>query len=321
MLDGVGGGRQAIEAGVGPRPRPHVAATPTGLIRQRGVAAQEPGDARGVTHLERGPSLAVKADAVREEFAERAAAGGVGIREILRGQIAVLVATDEPAVIGRIRLDDPKLRMMHGEVMVGVRAPLLVRSANVVDPQLGQDVGGIVQCLRQVLDAAPDQDVQRTGIVAPGAADDPRRALGRLAEAGVGRRRGFTLRGDGPQGIGIRVMVRPSAQVGIVVLVACDHLKEMFPASRAAAGRRDQSLEVEHVGIEQHMDHRLEVIEIGAADVGGDDDPMAVSGHNPGLGGSIRRGGRSRRLAGGEQQGGQQAAQREETGEVADHSK
>ena len=68
-----------------------------------------------------------------------------------------------------------------------------------------------------------------------------------------------------------RVAVRVGLQVRVVRGVAVDHLEDVL-APAGAVGRRDQPLDVEHVGVEQEVHHRLEVVGIGAADVGGDDD-------------------------------------------------
>ena len=84
------------------------------------------------------------------------------------------------------------------DVVVGIDAPHLVRTADEVDAQLGQDVRRIVQRLRQVVDAAPHQDIQRSRILGAGALDDPLGAFGWRTHA-AGRRRNRALSRDCPQ--------------------------------------------------------------------------------------------------------------------------
>ena len=64
-------------------------------------------------------------------------------------------------------------------------------------------------------------------------------------------------------------------QLRVVRRVAIDHLEDVLAAA-GAVRRRDQPLDVEHVGIEEEVHHRLEVVGIGAADVGRDDHAWAV---------------------------------------------
>ncbi len=128
--------------------------------------------------------------------------------------------------------------MVGGDVLVGVRAPLLVRAADEVDAQLGQDVRRVVQRLRQILEAAPDQQVERPRIGGPGALDDPARALGRLPHAGVGRHLGLALLGDRPQRIGRRIAIRVPAQVRVVARVLVDHLEDVVLAARVRTATR-----------------------------------------------------------------------------------
>ena len=65
-------------------------------------------------------------------------------------------------------------------------------------------------------------------------------------------------------------------QPRVVLLVGVDDFQEMGRA--ALAGRRgDQALDVQHVGIQEQMNGRLEIVGIGAADVAGDDHPGTVS--------------------------------------------
>ena len=102
-------------------------------------------------------------------------AGDVRRDERRVAPLARLVAAREPAAIGRVRLDDPERRMMLLDVVVGVDAPHLVRPADEVDAELRQDVGRVVQRLREIVDAAPHQDVERPRVGAPRALDDPAR--------------------------------------------------------------------------------------------------------------------------------------------------
>ena len=63
--------------------------------------------------------------------------------------------------------------MVLNDVLVGIRRPFLVRPANPVNAQLGQNVRSVVQGLGEVLDTAPDQDMERPWIVAPSTLYDP----------------------------------------------------------------------------------------------------------------------------------------------------
>ena len=134
---------------------------------------------------------------LHKEISERAVPGDVRGHELFVAPFALLVAADEPAAIGGVRFDHPELRMVLLDVVVGIHAPLLVRTADEIDPQLRQNVRRVVQRLRQVLDAAPDQNMQWPRIVAPRALDDPFGAFGRLADTGLTRRVERTLLADG----------------------------------------------------------------------------------------------------------------------------
>ena len=92
------------------------------------------------------------------------------------------------------------------DVVVGIHAPLLVRAADEIDPQLRQNVRRVVQRLREILDAAPDQHMQRPRIVAPRALDDPLGPFGWFAEAGCAQRVERALLGDGAQRVGRRIL-------------------------------------------------------------------------------------------------------------------
>ena len=169
-------------------------------------------------------------------------------------------------------------------VVVGVDAPHLVRPADEVDAELRQDVGGVVQRLGEVLDAPPDQDVQRPRVVASGAPDDPVRALRRLADARGPRPVDGPLPGDRPQGVGPGVSGGMRHQVGVVALVGVDDPQDVRLPPRAE-GRGDEPLDVEDVRVEEQVHHRLEVVRVGPADVGGDEDAGPIAGRRAALGG------------------------------------
>ena len=196
VLDAVGGRRQPIEDGVGPPPGAHVASAPARLRRILRRPAQQPGDRRRVAHLD---------DAFQqrhEVLAERAVPGDVRPHEGRVALVAALIAADEPAVVGGVRLDHPEPRMVRGDVLVGVRAPLLVGAADEVDAQPGQDVRRIVQRLRQILEAAPDQHVERSRIGGPRRARrssaTPRSSGGRRHTAPLRSRPASSSRGAPP---------------------------------------------------------------------------------------------------------------------------
>ena len=111
--------------------------------------------------------------------------GDVLGHELFVAPFALLVPTDEPAAIGRVRFDHPQLRMILLDVVVGIHAPLLVRTADEIDPQFRQNIRRVVQRLREVLNTAPDQNMKWPRIVSPRAFDDPFGALGRLADTGA----------------------------------------------------------------------------------------------------------------------------------------
>ena len=148
------------------------------------------------------PILIVPFELGREEIAERAAARDVRRHERRVAPLARLVAADEPAAIGRVRLDDPQLGVVLLDVVVGVDAPHLVRPADEVDAELRQDVGRIVQRLGEVVDAAPDEHIERPRIVAPRAPDDPVGAFRRCPEPRPARTLERALLRDRPQRVG-----------------------------------------------------------------------------------------------------------------------
>ena len=104
------------------------------------------------------------------------------------------------------------------DVVVGVDAPHLVRPADEVDAELRQDVGRVVQRLGEIVDAAPDEHLERARIGAP-------RALTIQSEPSVGRPNAGgpgaierALLGDAAQRIGRRVVRGVGLQVGVVAL-------------------------------------------------------------------------------------------------------
>ena len=287
VLDAIGGRGEPLEGDERPFPGAHVAPAPTGLRRILGSAAQQPGDRRRVAHLD---DAAQQRD---EVVAERAMAGDVRLHEAGVAPIVRLIAADEPPVVGGVGLDHPERRMVRDDVLVGVRAPFLVGSADEVHAQLRQDVGRVVQRLRQVLETTPDEQVERARIGGPRALDDPARSLGGLAHARVRRHFGLALLRDRAQRVRRRIAIRVAAQVRIVALVAVDHLEDVALAPRPVR-RRHQAFQVEHVGVEQQVDHRLLVVGVGAADVRRDEDAMAdaverAAGRRRLLRGSARR--------------------------------
>jgi hypothetical protein len=162
-----------------------------------------------------------------------------------------------------------------------------------VDPQLRQDVRRVVQRLRQILEPAPHQQVERPWIGRPRPIDDPARAFGRLPHAGVGRHFGLALLGDRPQRVGRRIAIRVPAQVRVVARVLVDHLEDVVLPPRPVR-RRDQALQVEDVGVEQQVRHRLLIVGIGPAD---------VRRHEHAVAHAIERALRARRLRGSEPAG------------------
>lgn len=72
---------------------------------------------------------------------ERTMVGDVRGQEPDVSPLAGLIAAEEPAAIGGICLDDPEIGMIALDIVVGVGAPLLVRTADPVNAELRQDVG------------------------------------------------------------------------------------------------------------------------------------------------------------------------------------
>ena len=186
---------------------------------------------------------------------------------------ALLVAANEPAPVGRVRLDDPKFRVPAGDVLIRIRTPLFVRPADEIDAQFRQDVRSVMQRLREILDAAPNEKMQRSRIIPPGTGDNPLRSLGGFAKPGVGSTFCLALPGDGPQVVGRRVSIGMRPELREVALIEIDHLQDVLLAA-GSEWRRHETLDIEHIGIEEQVDHRLEIIGIRAANVAGNDDPV-----------------------------------------------
>jgi len=86
--------------------------------------------------------------------------------------LARLIAADKPAAISRIGFDDPQIRMMGRDIVVGTRAPFLVRTADIVDSKFWKNIRGIVQGLSEIFDTAPYEYMKRPQIFTPGALDN-----------------------------------------------------------------------------------------------------------------------------------------------------
>jgi hypothetical protein len=152
--------------------------------------------------------------------------------EALIAPLARLIPADEPASIGRIRLDHPQRRMLLLDVVVGIHTPHLVRPADEINSQPGQNVRRIVQRLREVLDAAPHEHMQRTRVIAPGAADDPLGTLRRRAEAGSARTFQSALLRDRPQRIRSGILAGMGFEIRVVAFVGSNDFQNVFLASR-----------------------------------------------------------------------------------------
>ena len=265
---------EPVEDFVGAIPRANELPTPAGEGRILGLAVKQPADGGRIAHLERRAGDGLKADILREKLPERAVAGDVGGDKGVVAAIAALVAAGEPSPVGFVGLDYPEAAVARRDIVVGVHAPFQVRSADEINAQLGQDVGRVVERLSEILDAAPHKHVKRSGVIPAGALDDPLRALGRATHAGVRGHLGLALLGDCAQRVGRRIAVRIRSQVGIIALVAVDDREDVLLAA-LAEGRGDHAFEVKAVRINQEVDHRLEVVEVGPADVGGDNDTVA----------------------------------------------
>src|SRR5262249_7364258 len=118
--------------------------------------------------------------------------------------LATLIATDKPAAISGVSLNDPEPRVVFLDVVVSAGAPHFVRAANEINAEPISDVRRVVQRLSQIVDATPDQDIQRPLVLATGAAHDPLRAFRRFTEPA--RSAGFdgALLCNRPQSIGRR---------------------------------------------------------------------------------------------------------------------
>ena len=268
----VGGGRWRGIGHARPVPGAHEVSAPAVGGRVVGRGAEQVGEGGRVAHLDVRPDRG-------EIIAKRPGALDVAVDEAGIAQIAGLVAAQEPAAIGGVVLDDPQVRVGTLQVVVGVGRPFFVGATDHVHAQLALDGRIVVQRLRQVLEAAPQQHPQRTRIVAARVLDDPLRSFGGLAPALRAGQVRAALLCDGTQAVRRGIAVGPGAQVGIVFFVDGDDVEQVALAVAALAPRRgDQAFEVDHVAVEQQVHQRLEVVEIGAADVGGDDHARSFGG-------------------------------------------
>jgi hypothetical protein len=154
---------------------------------------------------------------------------------------------------------------------------ILFRATDEVDAELRQDVGRIVQRLRQVVDAAPDEHPERARIVPARALDDPPGTFRGLADAGRAGRFDRALFGDPAQRVGLGVTTRVTRQVPVIGRVPIDHVERVLAPPRPVR-RRDDAFDVEGIGIQQEVDHGLVVVRVGPADVRGDEDARPLAG-------------------------------------------
>jgi hypothetical protein len=226
LLHPIRGRGQPIEPGERAVPRAHVATTPSRPRRVVRLALQQPGDGRRIAHLHR------PAELTGEEAAERPAAAHVCRDERLVAPRAGLIAADEPAAVGGVGLDDPQVGMVIDEVLIGVGAPFLVRAADPVDPQHRPDVGRVVEGLREILEAAPDEHVERACVGPPGGPDDRVGARRRSRHALVRRRVDRPLEGQAAQGVRTRIPARVRLERRVVGGIAIDHLQDVLAPPR-----------------------------------------------------------------------------------------
>ncbi len=259
-LDAILGSRVPIQDEFRTLPRSDKAPAPTGRRRIRRVS-EHVGHRGGVAHLDDAAKVAC------EVFPQGAVAGDMRIDEALVAEVAGLVPPHKPTAVGRVVLDDPQIRVVLFDVVVGGRAPLLVRPSNEVDAKFVFDRRVVVKRLRDVFDRPPNQDVERARVITASTLDDPVRPFGRVAVAGADGELRLALFGDRPQVIRAGIVLRPRRKVGKVLLVLVDDLEDVARATGRPWGRH-QPLNVEHVGVEQKVDHRLKVVWVGAADVG-----------------------------------------------------
>ena len=267
----IGGGGQPREDRLAPGPESDESAAPTGLGRVGGVAVEQVSDRGTVAHFDGG------LEDGGEVVAEGAASGGVGFGECAVTPFADLVAADEPPAVSGIVLDHPERGVVFMNVVVGVHAPHLVGAADEVDAEFGEDIGGVVQGLGKIFEAAPDENIEGAGIGTAGALNEPlgaRRWPGCTCRAGV---LGGALVAECANGIGGGIARKMGVKTGEILLVVVNNVENMVEAAGSVRGRED-AFEVEDVGIEQEVDERLEVVGVGAAGVGGDQNAESFAG-------------------------------------------
>ena len=147
--------------------------------------------------------------------------------------LARLIASGEPAAVGGVGLDDPEFRMVTLDVIVSVDAPHFVGSADKIYAELRPDVRRVVQRLREILDAAPHEHMERSRIGAPRTAHDPVGAFRRHADPGRPGTVERALFRHRAQRLGRGVADRVGLQVGIVALIVGDDLKDVLLATWA----------------------------------------------------------------------------------------
>ena len=183
--------------------------------------------------------------------------------------VLVLRVVDEGAV-GGVVLNHPQVGEMLHDVAIAVDTPLLIRSANPIDTYLRRNVRSIVQRLCHILQTTPYQHVERTRVVSACLLHNPLRTFRRLAIAAGWQFVSTTLLHQPSQRLGLHQPSDVAAQSGQVLLIDINHAVYLTRASAAERRRRDQSFEVELVGIHQEVCHRLVVVGVCATDVSTD---------------------------------------------------
>jgi hypothetical protein len=102
-----------------------------------------------------------------------------------------------------------------------------------------------------------------------GGGDNPIRSFRRAAD-GRCARVDRALPGDATQILRRGVLFRIGLQIRIIGRIFLDHLPNVLRPSRTI-WRGNQAFDVEPVGVQKEVHHRLEIVGIGSSDVGGDD--------------------------------------------------